>query len=179
MRVPRRTSVLLLLGGLWLSGVSSATAQSGPSEAPPGNSAVDQYRESLPPSSGERRSLDRDDREALRRQGQDGRALASVLERNGGVPRAAAEATADSTPDRDRAPGSDGRRGGSSGASGRDRAEGSAADASEQPAEDRRSGSVAPAAAASTVGPVPVWAMLAAAGLLVGVGLVVRTRLTP
>lgn len=170
--------MLLTLAVLLGVGPAAAAAADDPSSvAPPGNSAVDQYRESLPPSSGERRSLSEKDRRALRRQGPDGRALEAVLERSGGVPRASGGEDAGSGDSR---PGASARRGGAvdSAADGAPRSQeddpatsGAAGDPDSQP--------VAPAAAASTVGPVPVWSMLVAAVVLVGVGLVVRRRATP
>ncbi len=159
----------LLVVGASFTVTAPAGAQEAPSAAPPGNSAVDQYRESLPASAGGARELSRRDRAGLARQGRDGERLAAVLERSGGVPRpdrSAGQAPSD---------GSGARGGGGSGPT-RD-----ADGADRTPATDDRSASpttrsVAPAAAASTVGPVPVWAMLIAAAVLVGVGLAVRVR---
>lgn len=165
----------MLLAGLASVGSSgSASAQRPSSEAPPGNSAVDQYRESLPPASSNRRELSRRDRDALRREGPDGRALAAVLERTGGVPRDADAAPSGGT--------SDGRGDSPARRGGGERGGRAAGGGTTGPTSARDGGtgdgsrSVAPAAAASTVGPVPVWALLVAAVALVGVGLALRVR---
>lgn len=167
-----------------VGGSTSASAQSTPSEAPPGNSAVDQYRESLPPSSPNQRRLNRRDRDALRREGSDGRALADVLERSGGVPRDAAASSAGgaAAPEGGDWGGAAGRGADDRPARERDRkaddrdASPGAADADSGSASGERPRSVAPAAAASTVGPVPVWALLVGAAAVVGVGLGIRVR---
>lgn len=181
MSVLRLASVLVLSTVLAVFGVTAgAVAQSTPSTAPPGNSAVDQYRESAPPSSSKQRKLSRRDREALERRGADGAALAAVLERSGGVPQAAPAATGGAANGRTRTP-SDARPDGDSGArsaAGSGTTGSGRGTSAEAPAEAADSRPIAPAAASSTVGPVPVWAMLAAAVLVVGVGLVVRARMT-
>lgn len=159
--------IVLLSAGV---GASPALAKGGASEAPPGNSAVDQYRESVPPSSSNSRRLTRSDRAALEREGRDGQALANALERSGGVPRASAAADGGSqrgttTP----------RRSSGSGRAAPDSGEGrESAATAERSEHDSRP--IAPAAAASTVGPVPVGVLLAAAVGLVGLGLAIRTR---
>lgn len=171
MSVLRLASVLVLSTVLAVFGATAgAVAQSTPSTAPPGNSAVDQYRESAPPSSTRQRRLSRRDREALERRGADGAALAAVLERSGGVPRAATSpSSAGGRDDR----GKHERSGSKAGAPAVDAGKGTKTAPADDPAVDR---SIAPAAASSTVGPVPVWAMLVAAVALVGVGLLVRRR---
>jgi cobalamin biosynthesis Mg chelatase CobN len=176
---------MALIAAVFAVSVSTASAQSS-DVAPPGNSAVDQYRESLPPTSDKRRSLSDRDRRALRREGADGRALADVLERSGGVPQAANGSTSSSaesgrpgaSTESDRSATSTDGRSADRGSSGADRpsSSSSAANASEDAVGPR---SVAPAAASSTVGPVPIWALLVGAAVLVGVGLVVRLRPTP
>ncbi len=170
--------MLLLSVVLSAAGAAPVLAQSGPprSEAPPGNSAVDQYRESLPPAGGNARELSRRDRERLSREGRDGERLARAIERAGGVPRSSGtegDATGGpaggaTTPER--SPGSSSKGPStSSSADGRDRATtGSSPEADTRP--------IAPAAAATTVGPVPIWVLLAAAAGLVGIGLILRTR---
>lgn len=181
MSVLRLASVLVLSTVVAVFGMTAgAAAQSGPSTAPPGNSAVDQYRESAPPSSTKQRKLQRRDREALERRGADGAALAAVLERAGGVPRAALAATDDAASGKTRKR-TDARSDDDSGArsDAGDGATGSKPGAAADPADDARAErSIAPAAASSTVGPVPVWVMLAGAVALVGVGLLVRRRIT-
>lgn len=178
MSALRLASVLVLSTVLAVFGVTAgAVAQSTPSTAPPGNSAVDQYRESAPPSSTKQRKLSRRDREALERRGADGAALAAVLDRTGGVPQAAAPrsgATASSGDGKDRAGrGTRERSGSGAGASATAAGKGATADPADGVTDAQ---SIAPAAASSTVGPVPVWAMLVAAVALVGVGLLVRRR---
>lgn len=173
----RLASVLALSIVLTVVGTTgTAVAQSSPSVAPPGNSAVDQYRESLPPASSNTRKLGRKDRSGLERQGRDGAALAAVLERSGGVPRAAASSSASGATSESGRATSPRRSSGSQTSNDADAAEdGAAADAPRDAVDSRP---IAPAAASSTVGPVPVWAMLAAAVVLVGVGLAVRVRKT-
>lgn len=178
----RLASVLVLSTVVAVFGMTAgAAAQSGPSTAPPGNSAVDQYRESAPPSSAKQRKLRRGEREALERRGADGAALASVLERSGGVPQAAAPSGAGGPTAGGKRTGSDARSGGGSdarsdtGSGSTGAKDGTAAGNATEAADSRP---IAPAAASSTVGPVPVWVMLAAAVALVGVGLLVRRRIT-
>lgn len=79
----RRFRVLIL--GVLLAALLPATAGAQSSAAPPGNSAVDQYRESVPKPDGPRRSLSQRERSELRRLGPDGAALAATIERQGGV----------------------------------------------------------------------------------------------
>lgn len=171
MSVLRLASVLVLSTVLSVFAASAtAVAQTTPSTAPPGNSAVDQYRESLPPSSSETRKLSRRDRAALDRRGPDGAALAAVLDRSDGVPRAAPS----SQPDDAAVEEASGQRRRSDPKTSR-LTKGTSTDAAPEAADSRP---IAPAAASSTVGPIPVWVMLVAAVALVGVGLVVRVRST-
>lgn len=80
MQIVRAVVVALLLV---LAGTPVvASAQQG--SAPPGNSGIDQYRESVP-EAGDGRELSTEQRRSLRDQGRDGEELEAVLERNGGV----------------------------------------------------------------------------------------------
>jgi cobalamin biosynthesis Mg chelatase CobN len=181
--VPSRVKLsraLFAVGLALLVAPSGAVAAS--STAPPGNSGVDQYRESAPPSSGNTRKLDREQRSALASRGKDGKALADALDRNGGVPAPSGGSSGGSADT-----GTGGAVGGNSSSSdtSSDHA-GAAEDApsaaappagsSEGAPKDVPSGSVTESAAASTVGPFPVWTMLVVALVLVGIGLVVRRR---
>lgn len=96
--------------GVLLAALMPATAGAQSDAAPPGNSAVDQYRESVPAPDGPRRSLSERERSQLARQGPDGKALAEAIERQGGV--AAAGTDAD-------APGAGGRDGSAGDAAGK------------------------------------------------------------
>ncbi|MFA4927860.1 MAG: hypothetical protein WC558_05050 [Patulibacter sp.] len=96
MQIVRAVAVALLLV---LAGTPAvASAQQG--SAPPGNSGIDQYRESVP-SAGDGRELSTEQRRSLRDQGRDGEELEAVLERNGGVaaPRPGSDAPAGSAAD--------------------------------------------------------------------------------
>lgn len=97
----RRFRVLLL--GVLLAALLPAAAAAQSGTAPPGNSAVDQYRESVPTPDGPRRSLSERERSELRRLGADGAALAEAIDRQGGVSAAESSATPSSErPSRDR-----------------------------------------------------------------------------
>lgn len=152
-------------------------AQSQPSEAPPGNSAVDQYRESLPPASSNTRKLSRKDRSGLERQGSDGEALAAVLERSGGVPQASTPAAnaGDSPQHSRRSTDATSGRSSTSDQASSDRTS-TGGPVGEAAANGPGTRSIAPAAASSTVGPVPVWVLLVAAAGLLGVGVALRGR---
>jgi cobalamin biosynthesis Mg chelatase CobN len=188
-----RILVTVVLTALAVPGLAQAQS----SVAPPGNSAVDQYRESVPstPASGPKK-VPKETRRALREQGAAGRDLAAVLAKNGGV---AAATTSGGAGDSDAGTGSagtgSGRDSGSGGDSGSSPAGGGAGgsstapgagEAPSPPASSSGAGnestaqaaatSTTQAAATSTVGPLPVWAMVLAAFVVVGIGLVVRRR---
>lgn len=113
--------------------------------APPGNSAVEQTRESAPLSSSNRREATPAQNEALEREGRDGVALAEALDRIGGVPADAAR------------PAPTGPRRGP---------------ATDQAADE----SLVGAAASSTVGPLPAWALLIGTAVAIASRLVLRRR---
>jgi hypothetical protein len=157
--------------------VLPAGAQAADSTAPQGSAAVDQYRESVPPGGSGGRKLTKGQRDRLAGQGTDGRDLAAVLERNGGVP--AAQAAGDGGASTASKPGSEARpddttsedtdttgaapttaTGGPTGGSG-------------LPAGGK---TLAASSASSTVGPFPVWGMVVAAFAIVGVAGLVRHR---
>ncbi|WP_210494601.1 hypothetical protein [Patulibacter sp. SYSU D01012] len=192
MKVPR---LALLAAVVALGTPALAQAQHA---APPGNSAVDQYRESAPTGGASSRKLSRKERSQLQDEGRDGAALVAALEGTGGMPEHAG-GDAPSTPD------ARGRDGGGSGAAATAH-EGTAADtrrgethstgragddgrvaASDRPDGDAvaaRSGDAAAPKADSavrtsasvTVGPFPIWSLLVAAVLIAGVAAVLRGR---
>lgn len=164
MHTSRLASILVLLAVALP--VSTAGAQT---TGAPGNSGVDQYRESVPSSGGKTKPVDRKTRDALDRQGSDGKALATALERNGGVPAAAAAAGGDSGSGGSSAGGGSGSESKSGSGSGSGAAAGtstgdSGATTGDEAASD--AASEAPVAAASSsaldakVGPVPVWVLM-------------------
>jgi cobalamin biosynthesis Mg chelatase CobN len=163
--------------------------------APPGNSAVDQYRESAPPASSGAKKVTPTQRRGLERQGRDGAALAAALDRTGGVPTGAgasgaAARSSDAAASSGRAgsgegvSASDASPGGgtsstgesSSSSAGGGSAAGGESDAAGRPAVATVQESTTKAAASSAVGPFPVWVMLLGALVVVGVGLLVRRR---
>lgn len=170
-----------------LAAPTGATAQDA---APPGNAAVDQYRESAPPASSNSRKLTAERRRALANRGSDGAALAAALDRNGGVPTAGGAVGPESSTDgrvSDESGGASGDGGSSGGGAGGSNAKTGrdASDTSGGPEGESSSGAAAPAAsdesatkaaASSTVGPLPVWAMLVAALGVVAAGLLLRRR---
>jgi cobalamin biosynthesis Mg chelatase CobN len=190
VKVPRTA---ILVGVLLAATPAVASAQGA---GPPGNSAVDQYRESAPPASSGSKKLSRAQREALSDRGDDGAALASALDRSGGVPTAAGSASDGAAPDALGAATGSGAKGGS-GAGGTDAedANSSRSDAGPRSPDDAGSEagsattaappsdpgatpsrSATEAAASTTVGPFPVWVMVLAALVVVAVGLAVRRR---
>ena len=80
MNVPR---IAFLVAISLLAAPAAATAQDA---APPGNSAVDQYRESAPPAAPGSKKLTDEQRKRLADRGSDGAALADALDSSGGVP---------------------------------------------------------------------------------------------
>lgn len=165
----RRFRVLLL--GVLLAALLPVTAAAQSGTAPPGNSAVDQYRESVPAPDGPRRSLSERERRELRRLGADGVALAATIDRQGGV--SAAETSAAPSSGSERRP--RGRASGGDGASDRDRGsatdrDDAAADGAEAaPADDRDVVGVSTSAVGDQL---PLGWMAAIAALLAVVGIV-------
>lgn len=167
--------------------------------APPGNSAVDQYRESAPSTPTGSKKLSPERRRELDSKGKDGSALAAALDRNGGVPTdgtGSSPSTSESpgappstpvTPDPSKE--SQGRKSDSatttaaptsSGGEGRSSSGGSVGGGSSSPAPAKSrvatKTSTTTAAASATVGPLPVWSLMVGALLIVGVGFVLRRR---
>jgi cobalamin biosynthesis Mg chelatase CobN len=177
VRIPR-TVVSLAAAALLVPTAGAAAAD----VTAPGNSAVDQYRESAPPGSSSSKKVPGKTRRKLESAGEDGKALAAALDRTGGVPRATASGTGAGTE-------ADGPKvSGDSGASGDDRdgadpssgtaPSGAALDGSAGSPVDAASApkSAAETAAAATLGPFPIWVTVLAAFAVIGVALVVRRR---
>lgn len=182
MKHPRLLAVASVLVAFALPATASAQ-----DVAPPGNSAVDQYRESAPPPSSGSRKVSRSQREALERRGADGAALAAALDRSGGVPTPESGETGSGTAAAGGGAGS-GARGGGAGEGAKSSSSGRSADTAGDtsagssdgvtPSTDPKDESTSKAAAASTVGGLPVWALLAGAVVVVAGGLVLRRRST-
>jgi hypothetical protein len=156
--------------------IPSSASAAGGAAAPPGNSAVDQYRESVP-TSGSRspgRELPKRTAKRLAAAGADGEALAKAIDRSGGVA-APVQSTASGE---DAASGtsgatSSGSRGGT-GAAGANGANGANGEsiidgAAPQPV-------LATTAASATVGPLPVWLILVVGLASVALALGLRRR---
>ncbi|MEV4420642.1 hypothetical protein AB0L40_11810 [Patulibacter sp. NPDC049589] len=180
MKVPRLV-MIAVLASLFLPAFASAQ-----DVAPPGNSAVDQYRESAPPASPGSKKLSGSRKRALDAEGRDGAALAAVLEKNGGIPSAKPSGGAASGASPSSGGASSGGKGSEGSGSGGSSSSGdpgvasagspAAGPESKTDAPSEKKTSTTDAAASSTVGPLPVWAMLIAAVVVVGIGLVVRRR---
>jgi hypothetical protein len=87
---------LLALLALVLAFPAAARAQQGETNAPPGNSAIDEYVETVPSASGNRPARNRDsapaplpadERTALEQQGPDGALLADLIDSTSPTPR--------------------------------------------------------------------------------------------
>lgn len=165
--------------------------------APPGNSAVDQYRESAPSTTSNSKKLSAERRRELAKKGEDGEALAAALDRNGGVPDGRNETgTTSGDGDASAAPSGATGNGRETGRGGDDAGATSEAPSSEQgesggvagegtsssqdsepeSGASESDGSTTTAAASATVGPLPVWTLLVGAVLIIGVGFVLRRR---
>jgi cobalamin biosynthesis Mg chelatase CobN len=192
-----------LVTGVVVLGAMPGLAHAATSVAPPGNSAVDQYRESVPStpaspgapggSPGGSGTVPKSTRRALEGQGRAGRDLASVLAKTGGVATPRAEGVpAEGGAARVGSGRTSGAPSSSSGKSataatsgsasapteGQSAAVGTSARTAGESGSAAEEGAASPtqAAATSTVGPFPVWMMVVGAFVVVGVGLVLRRR---
>lgn len=159
--------------------------------APPGNSAVDQYRESAAPSAPGSSKVSKERRERLAREGSDGAALADALDNNGGVATGTPETPSSADPGRQAEAGSDADEAGSSSekrqsdssSSPGANSEGTDPSATDSKANGQSGGAreaetekASSSAASATVGPFPVWVMIVAAFAVVGLAAIARRR---
>jgi len=153
-------------------GAAVPSAASAQAQAPPGSSAIDQYRENIPAGAGDRGPSRRQSR-ALEREGEDGRQLVRVLAGDGDGSGAAASgsgADAGTTPSQDdrgreasAAGPSSKADGGAASSSGRDPGGTTRAD---EPRDESRAKATVSASLGADVGPTKLWVAL----LLVLVG---------
>lgn len=170
-----KARIVALTCALALASPVPAFAQAqDPAVAPPGNSAVDQYRESVPPTSPGGRGPTRGEAKALARQGEDGRRLAEVLERTAGVPSGTDDDVQAGAPGGSSGGGRASGGGGTSGA----RADGGVAASTPDGSASSATSDPAPVAVITGgIGPIPIWLMAVLAVLLiVGVNVVRQRR---